>query len=60
MAKFIEVTDGGITKLVNVDMICYVSDCVNHAAIRLRGNEWAFSVDETYEEIKAMLEEVNG
>lgn len=59
MSKFIEVTDGREKTLVNVDQILFVSDYTTNACIRL-GEEVALPVKETYEEIKSMLEVVNG
>lgn len=59
MTKFIEVTDGKDKALVNVDKIIYVSDHTTNACIRL-GEEVVLPVKETYEEIKAKLEVVNG
>lgn len=59
MSKFIEVTDGKEKTLVNVDQIRYVSDHTTNACIRL-GEEVVIPVKETYEEIKSMLEVVNG
>ncbi|WP_430875799.1 hypothetical protein [Gilliamella sp. G0441] len=59
MSKFIEVTDVKEKTLVNVDKILCVLDHTTNAFIRL-GGEVALPVKETYEEIKAMLEVVNG
>lgn len=59
MSKFIEVTIDGEKTLVNVDEILYVSDHTSNAYICL-GEEVRFPIDETYEEIKAMLGIVKG
>lgn len=60
MSKFIEVTHNGDKGLVNIDMIRVVASRDDHAVIRLNNDDDGYEVEETYEEVKAVLEVVNG
>ena len=60
MSKFIEVTHNGEKGIVNVDTILIVVGYDDHAIIRLNNDDGEYEIAETYEEIKAKLEVVNG
>ena len=60
MSKFIELTSNGKKVLVSVDMIRVVAGRDDHAVIRLNNDDGGYEIEETYEEIKAKLEVVNG
>ena len=51
---FIELTSNGVKKIININYIQEIENMKNDTRITMRG--YGLSVDESYEEVKALIE----